>query len=137
MKNTLLLLVAAASLLLFSGCAETAKVARSGGGGPSAKYAKPVLPQPGEYKLGKGDTVVIHLQGNNDPKTVEDIVDARGMITLPLIDEVQASGRTTREIEAAIKGAYVPDYYRNMNVTLLVPSKSRRVASTSSPIMKT
>lgn len=78
----------------------------------------------GEYALEKGDTVIIHLQGIPEPETVEDIVDANGMVTLPLIDAVQASGRSSRQIESDIKSRYTPDYYRNINVTVLVPSKS-------------
>jgi len=80
--------------------------------------------RPGEYALEKGDTVIIHLQGIPEPETVEDIVDANGMVTLPLIDEVQASNRSSRQIEADIKSRYIPDFYRNINVTVLVPSKS-------------
>jgi len=78
----------------------------------------------GEYALEKGDTVIIHLQGIPEPETVEDIVDANGMVTMPLIDAVQASGRSSRQIESDIKSRYTPDYYRNINVTVLVPSKS-------------
>lgn len=78
----------------------------------------------GEYALEKGDTVIVHLQGIPQPETVEDIVDANGMITLPLIDEVQASNRSSRQIENDIKSRYIPDFYRNINVTVLVPSKS-------------
>lgn len=82
------------------------------------------MARPGEYALDKGDTVIIHLQGIPDPETVEDIVDANGMITLPLIDEVNALGMSSRQIESSIKSKYVPDYYRNINITVLVPTKS-------------
>jgi len=108
-----------------TGCLETTSPNR---GAPSSQdkavVMPPRLPPVGEYKLGKGDTVIIHLKGIEPSDSVEDIVDANGMITLPLIDEVQAAGRTTREIESAIKARYVPDYYRSINITLLVPTKT-------------
>lgn len=79
-----------------------------------------------EYAIAKGDALIIHITGvpAKDEKTVEDVVDAGGNITLPLIGEMKAIGLSSRQLESAIIKAYSPDYYKRINITVLVPAKS-------------
>jgi polysaccharide export outer membrane protein len=63
----------------------------------------PELPSPAgqEYRLGRGDIVRVITYGE-DPLTGEFRVNEQGSLALPLAGPVKASGRTARELEAAI-----------------------------------
>lgn len=75
------------------------------------------------YRLKKSDPIIVSFSGVPSPFTVEDIVDEQGMITLPYIGAVVAAERTSSELEKFIHDLYVPDYYRYMNVNVLMPTQ--------------
>lgn len=78
------------------------------------------------YRLRYGDPVIIFLRGIL-PKDdqIEDIVDERGYVTLPFIDDVMAAGRTSSELERDIQRIYIDrQIYRSVTVSVVSPSQS-------------
>lgn len=67
------------------------------------------------------DTMIITITpGTLAPSTIEDIVDANGKVTLPLIGEFLVGGYTTSEVEKLIRDAYVDGgLYKNVTVTVV------------------
>lgn len=80
-----------------------------------------LAPQPaaaqgeGNYQLGTGDRVRVTVFGHED-LSGEFEVSASGIIAMPLIGEVQASGRSLNEVEQEIVAKLSPDYLRNPRV---------------------
>jgi polysaccharide export outer membrane protein len=70
----------------------------------------------GDYTLGIGDTLRINVFGQ-ETLTGEYRVEASGMISFPLIDEIPASGFTTSELENAIREKLDPEYIVNPRVS--------------------
>jgi len=72
------------------------------GAPPPGGESPPAAPNLSEdYRLGAGDEVRVTVYGEKD-LTGEFYVSASGKISLPLIGEVDASGRTIREVEKSI-----------------------------------
>ena len=78
------------------------------------------------YRLRQNDPIIIFLRGIM-PKDdqIEEIVDERGYITLPYIDDVLAAGRTSSELEREIQRLYIErEIYRSITVNVVMPSQS-------------
>ena len=70
--------------------------------------------------LEPGDIVSIRVYDEAD-LSVEDIaIDNAGVLSLPLIGDVRAAGRTATELSRAIEAAYAADYLRDPRVSVLV-----------------
>ncbi|NKB24049.1 MAG: hypothetical protein GKR87_06680 [Kiritimatiellae bacterium] len=77
------------------------------------------------FRLKSGDTVLINLRSIPEETEVQDIIDENGNITLPLIDKVQASGKTAAELEDLIQKTYVTQkIYKGITVNVVIPSQS-------------
>lgn len=77
------------------------------------------------YRLKPGDQVVVQLLGIPNPSPIEDIVDENGNIKMDFIDTVPAAGKTSAELEAYIKKAYLDGkIYKNVSVSVMLPMKS-------------
>src|SRR5581483_4251896 len=71
-----------------------------------------------EFVIGTGDVLAINVWKESEvSKTVP--VRSDGRISLPLIGELQAAGRTPRQLEAEIK-ARLKDYVSDPEVTVVV-----------------
>jgi polysaccharide biosynthesis/export protein len=77
--------------------------------------AAPVAFDPGEYRLGSGDTLRVTVFGEQQ-LSGEFRVDGSGKIAMPLIGEVSAADRTTREVEQEIAGRLSQGYVRDPKV---------------------
>ncbi|NCA82516.1 MAG: hypothetical protein EOM72_07175 [Opitutae bacterium] len=76
------------------------------------------------YLLKVGDVVQIFLRGIPMTDAIEDVIDEDGMISLPLINEIQAAGMTASELERNIRKTYLDqDIYRNIAVNVVVPTR--------------
>ena len=76
------------------------------------------------YRLKFGDGLQIFLRGIPGGEAIEDVIDEAGMVTLPLINEVQAAGLTASELERNIRQIYLDqDIYRNITVNVVVPTR--------------
>lgn len=75
------------------------------------------------YRLQCGDSIVVSLRAISTPDNIEDVVDADGFINMPYLGNIHVAGRTTSEIEKLLHARYVPDYYRQATLTVLVPTQ--------------
>jgi polysaccharide export outer membrane protein len=81
------------------------------GGGSANSHAR---------TLRNGDRIAINLRGIPDPEEIQDIIDDRGYVNLPLIGEIKLAGMATSVAEKMIERAYVKGgYYRKINVTVV------------------
>ncbi|MDJ0927263.1 MAG: polysaccharide biosynthesis/export family protein [Gammaproteobacteria bacterium] len=72
-----------------------------------------------EYRLAAGDQLKITVYGHED-LSGEFEVDGAGDVSMPLINEVSAEGRTADELEVEIVAALKPDYLKNPRVSVEV-----------------
>jgi len=78
----------------------------------------------GDYKIGKGDVLEINVWKEEDvSKTVK--VRTDGAISLPLINDVKAAGRTPVELKKAIEQA-LKKYIDTPTVSVIVQSQESR-----------
>lgn len=71
----------------------------------------------GPYLLDTGDRLRVFVYGQPNLSRAY-TVDHEGMITVPLINEVRARGRTTREVEDAIRHRLGAEFVRDPQVTV-------------------
>lgn len=69
------------------------------------------------YRLGRGDKIRVTVFGHED-LSGEFEVGASGSLSMPLIGDVPAQGRTAPELEQAIRDKLQPDYLRNPQVSV-------------------
>lgn len=118
--------VIAATLLissaLFAGAqakqANAVSPATSAAEGDAAKAAQPQRAVPEEFVIGPGDVLAINVWKEAEVSRVVP-VRSDGRISLPLIGEVQSSGRTPRQLEADITKR-LKDYVADPAVTVVV-----------------
>lgn len=109
-ENVVRLLLAGAAVLLLGACA-------------TAKYpAAPTGPMSGDYsyRIGPLDTVNVIVWRNPD-LSLSVPVRPDGKITTPLVDDLQASGKTPTELERDIEKA-LTKFIRDPVVTVVVTS---------------
>lgn len=76
------------------------------------------------YTLKVGDGVVIALRGIPHPEQIECLVDEWGTISLPLINEVEATGLSASELAKKIRQTYIDNkIYKNISVNVLIPTR--------------
>jgi protein involved in polysaccharide export with SLBB domain len=73
----------------------------------------------GEYVLGPGDKLKVTVFGNED-LTGETEVAPGGQITLPLIQQVPAAGKTILQLEEEIRHKLSPDFVKNPRLSIEV-----------------
>lgn len=80
----------------------------------------------GLYRLRPMDPVTINLLGIPVEKQIETVIDEKGNLTIPYInDPVKASGLTTSELERKIQQIYTTEekIYRNITVNVITTAK--------------
>lgn len=80
----------------------------------------------GLYKLRSMDPIVINLMGIPEEKQIETVIDEKGSLTIPYVDEpVKASGLTTSELERKIQKIYTDgQIYKNITVNVITSAKT-------------
>jgi len=71
------------------------------------------------YRLGSGDRIKVTIYGHEDLSGEFD-VNSQGNISLPLIQEVPASGQNVAQLEFAITKKLQPDYLKHPKVSVEV-----------------
>jgi polysaccharide export outer membrane protein len=119
MKKTGVFFAGLIMIMMFSGCSSRPVMI---GGVPGEEDASVV----GLYKLRSLDPVTISLLGIPEEKQIDTVIDEKGDLSLPYIDEpVQAKGLTTSELERKIQRIYVDNQiYRTITVNVLTTAKS-------------
>jgi len=69
-------------------------------------------------RFAKGDNVIIIFSGQEDLKPHEETIKEDGTITLEHINSIKAEGKTAGELQREIHDAYVPTFYKRLNVTI-------------------
>ena len=99
--------VASALALLIAGCGTT--------GAPSDQLGQG---DAGDYVIGAGDTLQIHVRDNPD-LSVSMPVRPDGKISVPMVRDVEAAGRTTSELADNLEER-LSQYIRDPMVTVMV-----------------
>src|SRR5262245_48475425 len=87
-------------------------------GGPDDKRPAPAAGLNDEYRLGPGDRLRIEVY--KDPQLSQSLqIRPDGKITLPLIGDIDATGKTSIELRNAIATS-LKDYITNPTVTVIV-----------------
>lgn len=74
-----------------------------------------------QYLLGSGDKLRITFFGKHTADLSGDYeIDGAGLIPLPLVGSIRLGGKTVKEAETTIIGAYKPDYVKNPRVAVQV-----------------
>ena len=82
-----------------------------------AVQAEPSFSASGPYVLGPNDKVRVKVYGEPDI-TGEYEVDGNGRVSIPLAGRVQAAGKTTKQLEAAIRAALSKGIVRDPRVNV-------------------
>lgn len=85
-------------------------------GAVSGIYAEELNPRE-EYRLAAGDRVRVSVYGHED-LSGEFEVDGSGQLSLPLIEDVSARGRTLNDLELDIENYLKPDYLIDPQVSV-------------------
>jgi polysaccharide export outer membrane protein len=119
---------AAATLTIVLGPLAHVPVAQAPQGAVAAAptRATAVAPPP-DYVIGADDVLSIMFWRDKDLSAPEVVVRPDGMVTLPLLNDVQAAGRTPEQLGNAIRDA-ARKFVEDPNPTVIVKEiKSRRV----------
>ena len=93
-------------------------------GGQAPDSEPPSSPDGVAYVLKPGDVVQIYLRGIPTAEMIEGTVDENGMVSLPFINEVLASGQTASELARSIRNVYLErGIYQNISVNVVVPAR--------------
>jgi polysaccharide biosynthesis/export protein len=85
---------------------------------PPGTPAKPPSAPPDDYILGAGDSIEVNVFGEPDlSRTVT--IKPDGVVALPLINQVKASGKTAAQLEAELTKLY-GKYLRAPSVSIIV-----------------
>lgn len=87
--------------------------------------AAPPSPPASETRLRTmqvGDRLEIYLHGIPNPQKLPVVIDENGFVTMPLIGQVRASGKTGSELERLIERMYIEkQFYRNVTCVVIPP----------------
>jgi polysaccharide export outer membrane protein len=95
--------------LTAAGGAVTAS-AQTTGPAPEATF------EPGDYVLGSGDKLRVIVFGE-DSLGGEFVISGTGKVSLPLIGDVQAAGKTVRDFQDTVRAALANGYLRDPRVS--------------------
>src|SRR3954468_6315417 len=118
MKTSSLLIVAAIAAGVLTPVGVRAAAPPPGMTEPDKKPAPQPPPSQDEYRVSAGDKLRIEVY--KDPQLSQSVqVRPDGKVTLPLIGDIEATGRTPIELRDAIRDAF-KEYITNPPVTVLV-----------------
>lgn len=70
--------------------------------------------------LKRGDRLIISLRGIRQQEDIQEVIDDRGCVTLPLINAIRIQGLTTADAEKLIEKTYIErGYYNRINVSVV------------------
>ena len=87
---------------------------------------KTAAPVPAEYTLGQGDVIDVHVWKEPDLSRPNVIVRLDGRISLPLLGDVEAKGRTIEDLTRELEKRYSKIIDEPAVTVMLTESKSRR-----------
>ncbi len=121
MPRRMIAAFAAAAALALGGCESGADpIVPSGDAGYAAIAVDRSAAAPQRYALAPGDIVSVRVYDEAELSVDEIALDNAGVVSLPLIGDVRAAGRTATELAQTIEAAYAADYVRDPRVSVLV-----------------
>lgn len=122
----LTVILAGLALPILGGCADTR-------GGPIpygvSDFGAPDAPTahvlPADYQIAPMDTLAVSIYGVEDISR-DYIVDLMGNISMPLIGDVPAAGRTPDQLEQQLAAKLGEKYFENPDVTISIKSSAGR-----------
>lgn len=116
-----------AALAMLAGCqAGIDPVVPAGEAGYAAIAVPDSAATPQRYALRPGDVVSVRVYDEPELSVEEIALDNAGQLSLPLIGAVDARGKTSDELAAAVEAAYAADYVRDPRVTVFVKKAQLR-----------
>jgi polysaccharide export outer membrane protein len=117
-------LVAAMAVVAAGAAGMTAARAQVSDSTPRGGQSPPgaTIDRSSDYKLGGGDRMRIIVYGQPN-LTGEYALDGGGVLSFPLIGQVQAMGMTPNQLERALVARLHPDYLRNPSVSVEVMTR--------------
>jgi polysaccharide export outer membrane protein len=108
--------------------------------GPAAYQSINATTQPaaqtGPYLLRPGDRISVSVYQEQELNQPEITIDEAGMISLPLVGEVKAAGRSTGDLAAQIQQAYGQRYLRDPQVNVALKEARARTYSVEGEVAK-
>jgi polysaccharide export outer membrane protein len=111
-------------VLLVSACGGSQQVANTL---PRGAAAYTLMPAAGansataaDYRISPFDSIDISVYGESDLSLKGQQVDAAGVLSLPLVGRIQASGKTASQLGHDVERLYAQKYLRNPQVTVSV-----------------
>ena len=119
LRNLFVSFTAAWVLLILAGCAtDGAGVGSAGAPGDGVTNQPPRVVESDIIRPGEQLTIELLDTGTGVQKIEQSVADD-GTITLTLLDQrVPAAGKKVSELQDAIRGLYVPKYYKRMTVNI-------------------
>jgi polysaccharide export outer membrane protein len=112
------------TMLLVSACGASQQVSSTL---PRGAAAYNVMPAAGansataaDYRISPFDSIDISVYGESDLSVKGQQVDSAGMLTLPLVGGLQASGKTASELGHEVERLFAQKYLRNPQVMVSV-----------------
>lgn len=107
--------------LLLAACQPGMKpVAPAGDAGYAAIAVDPASGAPARYELAAGDQIAVRVYQEPELSVEELTVDNAGMISLPLIGDIPAAGRSPSALARSIEEAYGARYVRDPRVSVQI-----------------
>jgi polysaccharide biosynthesis/export protein len=92
--------------------------------------------RPTAYYLRPGDKLAVNIFQEQDLSQRELQIDEMGMISLPLIGDLQAAGLSTGQLSRAIETAYGRAYLRDPQANVVILQASKRTVSVEGSVVR-
>jgi polysaccharide biosynthesis/export protein len=125
-----------AGVLALAGCQPSLNSDLPRGPAAYEVIRDPVDAVPTAYMLRPGDKLAINIFQEEDLSQRELQVDEAGTISLPLIGDIQAAGRSPGELSRAIEAAYGQNYLRNPQANVVLLEAIERTASVEGQVIR-
>ena len=93
---------------------------------PDTSHREPVTVTTTSRRLEPADTILVFLHvGGRESARIEDVLDDRGMVTLPLLGTMKLAGLSAAEAEQHIAKRYIDEgFYRFIDVSVVPTARS-------------
>ena len=81
------------------------------------------------YRLGPGDKIAVNIFQEEDLSQRELTIDGAGLISLPLVGDIQAAGLSSGELSRSIEAAYGARYLRDPQANVVLLDANPRTVS--------
>jgi len=135
-RRLLIRLVPTLAVLVVAGCADT----RGGSipynvtsfGAPDTATVVPLAP---DYRIAPMDTLTVNVYRVQD-LSGDYIVDLRGNISMPLVGDVAAAGKTPEQLSQLLKQQYSAKYLQDPDISIAIKESAARNVTVDGAVAK-